>query len=376
MHGFEHATVVDPVLSCAICKDLSDGQRGLLRLLQTGAAITNEVRRHWTQGIDETCPLCDEKDGPDHMFYMCPGRTTAYADTPVPALQELPPLLRRLGIAEMHPELSLLHDALLDQPARAVPLLASTPNQPRRLFPDGSARFPNEPRWRVAAFGIVDADDQAFSWRCPLPGSLQSSGRAEIAAGLACIQLAMHVCIFSDYAVFVNGLQCILDGVPAFTPSTPNVDLWRQIAELVASRPIGAIAVRKVKAHNEAKATTDQERWESKHICRADKAAKEANGLRPGELWALHERLRSETFSQERAVRQVQRRQLRVMQDESTRIAKYKRAQPSQVQEHDLSLLEQQLLQTQPSAQFLLYSRKQTCHQCLAQLFMTKSLSG
>ncbi|CAE8599691.1 unnamed protein product [Polarella glacialis] len=323
--GLEDLKLFDARISGALYPTLSAADKALLRIIACGGAITNDVRKHWNQGITDTCDFCGEPDSKTHRYFHCRQLRDTYAKTPVPDVSELPPCLTQFGLAVSPPE---LHEWTLQFQGihfPDLPKLTSSRDKPRQLFGDGSGFFPDEPRWRTVAFGVVDADDLNIKIGGQLSGALQTVTRGEIIAGLCMLRMADFVHLFSDHLGFVRRLRQMLAGNHKISPVECNHDLWQLVLQQVLLRQPGSIQVTKVKAHVTLDATaTVYQQWLKKHNDRADDLAKAYNKNRNPLFWQQHTNLRLCEHNLTKQAKAIQQRLVAVAKLEVDRIDKHK----------------------------------------------------
>lgn len=310
------------MLTGSLIATLDSPQRTLLRIIQSGGAITNAVRKHWDLNFDEKCDLCGELDGSVHQYFCCKERAHIYLKTPTPPLETLPLALATYGYAELSPDLCFLRHAFAQIIEPPWPQLPSSPGNVCVLFTDGSGCFPDEPRWRLASYAIIAVDLPDPIYTTALAGEIQMAGRAEMQAGLTALRISTWIHLHSDYQALIDGLHAILEGTFELKPNSPHADIWIEILAIVQHRPSGAIQATKVKAHAESEASTPWEVWAACHNKRADTAAKTANQDRSAAFMQLHTRLRSQHQVALNLTQQIQRRQLAVATVEATRLLK------------------------------------------------------
>ena len=128
------------------------------------------------------------------------------------------------------------------------------------FFLDGSGGEHNSPVLRRCGVGVavLKPGSSTCLWALgvPLPGQLQTVPRAELYAALYVLQhldvsVPGPVCLISDSAITVAGLQRIFDDPTAPFPDGPNFDLWFLVRARVCllCDALFVFSVRKIKSH-------------------------------------------------------------------------------------------------------------------------------
>ena len=125
----------------------------------------------------------------------------------------------------------------------------------------------------------------------PVPGLSQSAPRAELWALISALKWGLRVrvavVIWTDLLKGAEGIRCLLED-PAWLPRT-NIDLWKQIAELVRCFNHESLDVQHVPSHLERNACESPlEEWLADWNNRVDRLAGQTNLNRDVELAEVH----------------------------------------------------------------------------------------
>ncbi len=116
------------------------------------------------------------------------------------------------------------------------------------VYVDGSAMNPTDMRRVRAGWGIYITDDHPLNAHGHLPGSSQSSFRAELAAAIHALSVTTEPThIVSDCRGVVDGMKSIMLGLGA--PGGTDEDLWHEADRIVTSRGRGRDDITWIKAH-------------------------------------------------------------------------------------------------------------------------------
>ncbi len=113
---------------------------------------------------------------------------------------------------------------------------------------DGSASDPDDWRRTRAGWSVFVSEGHPWNSSGHLPGQLQSSYRAELAAAMnAIITIPRPIHILSDCQGIVDGVQEIIDGGK---PEKGDCeDLWRKVKDAITARPRDDVAISWIKSH-------------------------------------------------------------------------------------------------------------------------------
>ncbi len=287
--------------------------QGVLHRSLNGTTNTLDIVCRWSDGGSHLCPECHSPDSLHHRLWECPYVSDLRGCIP-PDIQ---------AYLEASPPCCFLHGwtitsssyrewfSVLDAIPAVIPLPACDLSDVDilDLFTDGSALWPQEPRYRVASWAVVQASPFGLALRpeksavvaaMPLGGITQSVYRAELFAVLAAVTYAEKagkgVRIWSDCLSVVRKFILLVAGSKRLRPNTAHYDLWCRILDKVAI--IGAPLVRliKVPAHECLdSATCDFDEWLIFHNQCVDLAAKQANVQRGERFWIRWHQHASET---------------------------------------------------------------------------------
>ncbi len=277
--------------------------QGVLHRSLNGTTNTLDVVCKWSDGGSHLCPECLQPDSLHHRLWECP-----YVDD---LRHCIPPDIRKF-LANAQP-CCRLHGWTLTSSTYcnwfrtldAIPAIVPPPSCEIRdvnildFFTDGSALWPQEPKYRVASWAVVQASPFGLSLRpeqssvvaaMPLGGITQSVFRAELFAVLAALTYAevagRGVRIWSDCLSVVRKFVLLTQGSKRLRPSTAHYDLWSQILEKVSGIGVSLVRLIKVPAHESlANATCDFDEWLIYHNQCVDLAAKQANVQRGERFW-------------------------------------------------------------------------------------------
>jgi len=149
--------------------------------------------------------------------------------------------------------------------------------EPCSVYIDGSCTDMKDRLVRLSGAAVVRRNAQyqaTVICQRTVPGIAQSSGRAEVFAGLLAVQTHTCATIYSDYQLFVARANCLLQG-GCVGPFWTNRDLWCKFKSCI-SQPHVQIAVCKTKAHGDWKNLPEPMRERGWFNDLADCAAKKA----------------------------------------------------------------------------------------------------
>lgn len=193
--GFQGMEFVNPSLTCHKHSTLDSEDEGLLRVVLNGTFFTRDKVHATGRVFSKQCPFCQEEDSIIHRHYSCAYFQTLRNNVPrevFQVLSEMPDCTIQHGWICSPPELVLFRQALMDLPDLTNDFSCGLPHIPSgviHLFVDGSCLCPNNPRCRVASWGVTvaDLDEDTFVQvaRGPVVGLHQTSTRAELTACLS-----------------------------------------------------------------------------------------------------------------------------------------------------------------------------------------------
>ena len=212
-------------------------------------------------GASRWCECGALPSGLEHRWLECPLFDEVRARHPeaVQLLPQLPLLTRRYGLIVQNAEEKTVRaqwDLLSTSPAQVSEVPDSAV-----VFVDGSAQLPAEKRFRKAGFSaVLFSGNQGVLSRAikgDVPGS-QTVPRAECFAGLAGLQAARNVILYSDCQYFVDGWT--RSGEIPYS-LVPNGDIWQRVDHLKsqAAAEGRSLQVFKVKAHRPLSAARDDD---------------------------------------------------------------------------------------------------------------------
>ena len=193
--GFQGMEFANPFLTCHQLTKLNPEDEGLLRVVLNGTFFTRDKIHATGRVFSKGCPFCSEEDSLIHRHYSCPFFQTLRNNVSTEVFQtlhDMPDCTIQHGWICSPPELVLFRKALMDLPDLTNDFSFAPPpaeNGIVHLFVDGSCLCPNQPRCRVATWGVTVADLQTDTFvqvaRGPVVGLHQTSTRAELTACLA-----------------------------------------------------------------------------------------------------------------------------------------------------------------------------------------------
>lgn len=160
------------------------------------------------------------------------------------------------------------------------------------IFTDGSAWPKGAGGYTLASWAVISASHAQIIASGPMVGLLQSNNRAELFALIValrwCLRCEVACAIWTDSSYASAGLLALLQGT-VLEPDT-HLDLWKELAELVAQLYPQQVFVQHVPGHAAVGPLQDVEAWAAHWNDIADTAAKDAHQLRPAsfqELWQV-----------------------------------------------------------------------------------------
>ena len=287
---------------------LEDYDQGILRRFLNGSVTANDVTWKWSESGTDCCRMCGMADSAYHRLWLCSASDDLRAQLDDVVLEHF----------ACFPQVLSVHGWTLASPywPEWIRYLTSIPDgipsplcpvpQGRilDLFTDGSCYWPQESRYRLAAWSVVLAPPLDFapaSAECtvlaaaPLGGACQSASRAELQAFLVALdfgcQANAYTRIWSDCQGVLTRFRLLASGLVTLRRHHANRDLWVQVLDRVAVLGLEKVQTVKVPAHENLDAADSAfESWVSIGNSSADNAAKGANLQRSSKDWMLWER--------------------------------------------------------------------------------------
>ena len=279
--------------------------QGVLRRSVNGTTNTFDVVSHWSDSGTHLCPECNGPDSLEHRLWECPFVSDLRQQMPIDlqtTIASLPPCCRLHGWTVLPGTIIPWLRVLSQIPLIVPPAACVHHEQPiLDLFADGSALWPQEQRYRVASWAVVEAspfglqlqhDKTQIVAAMPLGGIQQSAYRGELFAVLAALTYAVRagkgVRIWCDCLSVIRKFTLLTDGAKRLKVNGAHFDLWSQILDLVHDIGPSLVKLIKVPAHESlSDATNDFEIWLYYHNQCVDQAAKYANTQRGDDFWKL-----------------------------------------------------------------------------------------
>eukprot|EP01065_Artemidia_motanka_P042945 TRINITY_DN584_c0_g2_i3.p1 TRINITY_DN584_c0_g2~~TRINITY_DN584_c0_g2_i3.p1 ORF type:complete len:686 (+),score=153.27 TRINITY_DN584_c0_g2_i3:916-2973(+) len=205
---------------------------------------------------DAHCPFCDAAPPEDelHIWWRCPAWQPIRNKYPVAASysEEWPAALRVCGVAPA--DWSPAGAAAAAPPTAAAPVPPLPPHPAEETFvaggvvvwTDGAASHNQSRRLRSAGAGVFWSTGNPRNRSLPLAGRLQTNNRAELLAAVEAVRAEQRpMQIRTDSAWVLSGVQ----KSPDRRRQLEHADLWAELGRLIAARPAGTVAWRKVKGH-------------------------------------------------------------------------------------------------------------------------------
>lgn len=286
--------------------------QGTLRRCLNGTTNTFVVCK-WSDSGKSFCPECGQQDSLQRRLWDCPFVSDLRNDIPQDLLQhidKLPPCCRLHGWTVTSDSASDWYQ-LLDSIPQTVPnqVVEFRDVSILDLFTDGSALWPQEPRYRVASWAVVqaspfglDVDTTATTIIAagPLGGVRQSAYCSELFAVLAALTYAAPtgkgVRIWTDCLAVIRKFTLLVDGSKRLRVNSAHADLWQQILDVVGSIGKSLVRLIKVPAHETLSDHNSAfDNWLAYHNNCVDVAAKAANTQRGDVFWKAWKRHARET---------------------------------------------------------------------------------
>eukprot|EP00438_Fugacium_kawagutii_P023955 Skav232717 [mRNA] locus=scaffold4051:89627:96304:+ [translate_table: standard] len=268
-------------------------QKNLIKVLQDGTF--QEPKQHAKYDLAQTavCPLCQGPDSMEHRLQHCPALSAVRSASPLTAdqLTSWPYYKKIRCLASANPWYGRFRALQCEGEEVVEHFPFGVPPAHCDLFTDGSSHGGSLPDYALASWAVVCPARDHWVVRGALVGLHQTADRAELRAGVAAIEYAMHqncsVTIWSDSTYFAAGLhRLLLD--PADVPDSSNEDLWQQMQALLAHRTI-ELQIQHVASHRPVPLQDyDIDDWTARWNRRADHEAGRAMQLHPAELRRAH----------------------------------------------------------------------------------------
>eukprot|EP00973_Karenia_brevis_P026308 3628384-Karenia_brevis.AAC.1 len=276
MQGIEQGVDREASVALLKSKHVSDYDKGILRSILSGAFWTCHRLARAKKVATSICPFCDlhEVEDETHLWWRCPA-WCRIRESHVIAMQAYtdswPSCLKCCGL--MPSNLPQLESTLAyctvedteseDNPNEASQLVEKMSSDCWRgecllyedgrevVYTDGACSHNQDSRFRRAGSGIFYCHGDPRNVSTALPGWHQSNQRAELyAVVLALESNEAPLNIRSDSAYVVDGCTTHMWCWKWFSwRGVDNVDLWKRIDTLLASRPPQSTLFTKVKGH-------------------------------------------------------------------------------------------------------------------------------
>ena len=218
---------------------LSSLDTARLSALRSGAFIFDHAHAKFDLSKTGLCACCAVPDTREHRVCHCP----LYADVRAPFAwvcdewHQLPPCLTHHLLPPVNPHLKALHSRLNALPDLSDAFVSTAATHGKQhLFTDGSCLMQHQAEFALAAWGVVNATSGAVLSSGPVPGLMQCAPRAELWALISALKWGLRVrvsvVLWTDSLRGAEGIRKLQDD-SSWLP-VANVDLWRQIAALVA----------------------------------------------------------------------------------------------------------------------------------------------
>ena len=214
---------------------------GFMAKLRGGGIFTNGVKSKINQDTSAACKLCGEPDSLHHKVYDCSALDQLRQELNWDVLQSVPKQALLGGLFPRQPSLRPFLDAL---DRIAVPSIQPAEyGNCLHLFTDGSCSQPGQGHLseRKAAWSVVQAKprscDNTVLASGVLPGSAQSSFRAELFAILMAVQFSNHLVLHTDCMAVFRGISRLLKDRwdDLFWKKSEHYHLRKQLWENVCS---------------------------------------------------------------------------------------------------------------------------------------------
>lgn len=286
----------------------SKQEDALLQTCQDGSFYTEQAKSHWDATKQPLCRYCAAPDTITHRLRTC----SKHADVrqKFPELHNkwnsLPVCLTHHGLCPRLGTQTEYWKSLFELPDLTGDFQSSD-HSVRHVFTDGSCHYGKQPALALAAWALVSPTEVLAAG--PVPGLVQTIGRAELLALLAAAEYAtqlshqLHVWLDSQW-VHDTYLE-ILHG--ASPEDYAHADLWWRVLQLSDSLPC-AMELHKVWSHIPASwADGPFTEWWCKGNQHADTAANMANAGRSQDFWNTRAAFVQEWTEYQRLCRASQR---------------------------------------------------------------------
>ena len=244
---------------------MGPSKAGAVLLHLHGAAYTSDRLVKFLAHKEDVCPFCGGADGIFHRP-RCPNLRSVLDSSGLDAdkLEQQTEAFRFFGIVDIHQSVWDLWCALGE--------ITLTPSKPMLdttqflLFVDGTCTSLRNRLVRVAGAACTVEQGEwshEFLKGSVVPGVHQNSGRAEILAGILAVSFAWTVEVRSDYLLFTQRAQELLQG-NSVGAAWCNQDLWGCFQGLIAGRR-DVIKICKVPAHKNWKTLHGRARFDAYH---------------------------------------------------------------------------------------------------------------
>ena len=253
----------------------------ILRTAASGKHYTNDIISKYANGVQTTCPFCDQRDGKEHRLWSCNAFRDIRAQYTI-TLRKVQSQSSNLGIYALPP----LQDPIVSLlPCKDVSLgpiqIPTENNHDRYLFLDGTA-FGQEYRdLTVSAWAVTEADFNQHNFHSLdkgfVPGYDQSSYRGEVVAILKGFDIIYRGIMYTDCAAALTIFNKLLiaRSEGCGLPLVDHDDLWSLVWDHLCGRPVGCVQLVKVKSHqNESTLTDLHENWKAAGNNFVDREAK------------------------------------------------------------------------------------------------------
>eukprot|EP00438_Fugacium_kawagutii_P019764 Skav203654 [mRNA] locus=scaffold2755:35547:39857:+ [translate_table: standard] len=240
--------------------------RSLVEQFFTGRHFTNDMLAKFLPAVEPRCPLCGENDSREHRLFHCR------------ALDKFRVRFRRIKFLQTQwkrghwffglcPCVEDAHHAIAQWCERARLILRPLDSDTRaHIFVDGTAFFGDVQSLTISAASWIQSPFQEKAMidmqREPVPGADQSSFAAEIFAILMVLNIFKVATIYTDCAAVFDFVTLLLDHVDGVFPKCALPFFGIPVAEHIARRRAGDIAIVKLKSHRtQESAISEYDSW-------------------------------------------------------------------------------------------------------------------
>ena len=305
--GFKGLAEVD-VHTSRISPSHSVVESGILRVLQNGAAITNDLLHHAYQSSESKCRFCGEHDSLYHRHWQC--SETAHLrdmlpDEVVSSIPTLPEVTTCRGWICEPSSVRDFKQSTFEIPDQVFEF-QSSPEwiesfQELQLFTDGAGLTPALPSSRLVAWAVLVADHPCEARDCCAPVKLVSSGgvpgfwqtitRAELCAVISAVAFAVQMnkpcCVWCDNYGVVKKARRLLKR-PHKVYKSNDHDLWLVFLD-VAFSSNKTIRFVHVHSHQELDGQPEWKQWAFANNDSVDKFASLALRALPAKVLRCHQ---------------------------------------------------------------------------------------